>query len=88
MQLLPCLHLMLPVSVLDLTHVPVPAVILPCRHTQVPGMDAWAGVQLHSHNFRGAAAFKGQRVLVVGASFSGVFVWEGDPGRGGSKGCM
>jgi cation diffusion facilitator CzcD-associated flavoprotein CzcO len=34
-------------------------------------MDQWPGLQLHSHNYRGAAQFKGQNVMVVGASFSG-----------------
>lgn len=38
---------------------------------QIPGMATWPGLQLHSHNFRGAGQFKGQKVMVVGASFSG-----------------
>jgi cation diffusion facilitator CzcD-associated flavoprotein CzcO len=38
---------------------------------QVPGMRSWPGLQLHSHNYRSAEDFKGQTVMVVGASFSG-----------------
>jgi cation diffusion facilitator CzcD-associated flavoprotein CzcO len=38
---------------------------------QIPGMSQWPGLQLHAHNFRGAVQFKGQKVMVVGASFSG-----------------
>lgn len=34
-------------------------------------MAEWPGCQLHSHNYRGAEQFRGQRVMVVGASFSG-----------------
>ncbi len=37
----------------------------------LPGMDAFPGRQLHCHNFRTPAAFTGETVMVVGASFSG-----------------
>lgn len=42
-----------------------------CGSLQVPGMAEWPGLQLHSHNYRGAEQFRGQQVMVVGASFSG-----------------
>ena len=38
----------------------------------VPGLLEFPGRQLHCHNFRRSDSFKGQRVLVVGASFSGL----------------
>lgn len=34
-------------------------------------MAGWPGLQLHSHNYRSPEGFAGQRVMVVGASFSG-----------------
>lgn len=37
----------------------------------VRGIPEFRGRQLHSHNFRRPEIFRGQRVLVVGASFSG-----------------
>jgi cation diffusion facilitator CzcD-associated flavoprotein CzcO len=37
----------------------------------VKGMAAFPGRQLHCHNYRHNASFKGETVLVVGASFSG-----------------
>ena len=37
----------------------------------VAGMDAFPGLQMHCHNFRHNEPFKDQRVLVVGASYSG-----------------
>ena len=38
---------------------------------QVQGMDEFEGLQMHAHNYRSNARFKGQRVIVVGSSFSG-----------------
>jgi len=44
-----------------------------CSLAQVPGTSDWPGLQLHSHNYRGPNQFQGMaKVLVVGASFSGV----------------
>ena len=37
----------------------------------VAGMDAFPGLQMHCHNFRHNEPFRDQRVLVVGASYSG-----------------
>lgn len=37
----------------------------------ISGMDKFPGRILHSHNFREAREFHGQRILVVGLSFSG-----------------
>lgn len=34
-------------------------------------MDEFEGLQMHAHNYRSNARFKGQRVIVVGSSFSG-----------------
>ena len=34
-------------------------------------MQEFPGTQIHTHSFRGGQQFKGQTVLVVGASFSG-----------------
>ena len=42
-----------------------------CVQPDVAGMDSFPGRQLHCHNFRHNEAFRDQRVLVVGASFSG-----------------
>ena len=41
---------------------------------QVQGMDDFGGLQMHAHNYRSNSRFKGQRVIVVGSSFSGVAV--------------
>lgn len=38
----------------------------------IPGADTFPGAQLHSHNYRTREAFKGQRVVVVGAQASGM----------------
>ena len=38
----------------------------------VPGRDAFAGRQLHTHDYRGPDAFAGQRVVVVGGGISAV----------------
>lgn len=35
------------------------------------GADAFPGRQMHSHNYREAGPFAGQRVVVVGAAASG-----------------
>ena len=35
-----------------------------------PGLETFPGRILHSHDFRNAGEFKGQRVLVVGSSYS------------------
>eukprot|EP00879_Flechtneria_rotunda_P015152 GHRR01015835.1.p1 GENE.GHRR01015835.1~~GHRR01015835.1.p1 ORF type:complete len:363 (+),score=143.48 GHRR01015835.1:218-1306(+) len=43
------------------------------NHPQVQGMDSWPGLQVHCHNYRGPEQFKGLRVMVVGASFSGAW---------------
>ena len=41
-------------------------------------MESFPGLQMHCHNYRHAELFQGNRVLVVGASFSGgsPFVWH------------
>lgn len=38
---------------------------------EIEGMDSFPGLQMHCHNFRHNEPFRDQRVLVVGASFSG-----------------
>jgi cation diffusion facilitator CzcD-associated flavoprotein CzcO len=35
-----------------------------------PGMETFTGRIIHSHDFRDAYEFKGQRLLIVGASYS------------------
>ena len=40
----------------------------------VAGMDAFPGLQMHCHNFRHNEPFRDQRVLVVGASYSGALL--------------
>ncbi|MCH1865782.1 ArsO family NAD(P)H-dependent flavin-containing monooxygenase [Nocardioides sp. CFH 31398] len=40
----------------------------------VPGMRDFAGTQVHTHDYRGPAAYAGQRVLVVGGGNSGAQV--------------
>lgn len=42
------------------------------RYPDTPGLDHFGGRVLHSMEYRGAAAFRGQRVLVVGNSISGL----------------
>jgi len=42
-----------------------------CMQPDIPGIDSFPGKQLHCHNFRHNEPFRGERVLVVGASFSG-----------------
>ena len=37
----------------------------------VKGIDDFPGLQMHAHNYRSAAMFTRQTVIVVGASFSG-----------------
>ncbi len=37
---------------------------------QFPGLDTFPGRQLHSHDFRNAAEFAGQDVLLIGGSYS------------------
>ncbi|CAL8465411.1 g4947 [Coccomyxa elongata] len=37
----------------------------------VEGIEAFPGLQMHCHNYRHSDIFKGKRVVVVGASFSG-----------------
>ena len=44
-----------------------------CMQPDIAGMDSFPGRQLHCHNFRHNKPFRDQRVLVVGASFSGEF---------------
>ena len=42
----------------------------------VRGIDDFPGLQMHAHNYRSAGMFKGQVVVIVGASFSGkVSLW-------------
>jgi len=41
------------------------------RVPQWPGQEEFPGIQMHSHNYRRPEKFKGKRVLVVGAAFSG-----------------
>jgi len=47
---------------------------------QVDGMETFRGRVLHAHDFRNASEFKGQRVLIVGRSYSaediGSQVWK------------
>ena len=38
---------------------------------EVKGMDDFPGLQMHAHNYRSADMFAEQRVIIVGASFSG-----------------
>ena len=42
-----------------------------CMQPDIPGIDSFPGKQLHCHNFRHNEPFRGERILVVGASFSG-----------------
>lgn len=42
-----------------------------CMQPDIAGIDSFPGKQLHCHNFRHNEPFRGERVLVVGASFSG-----------------
>ena len=44
---------------------------LECMQPHIEGMDSFPGLQMHCHNFRHSEPFRDQRVLVVGASFSG-----------------
>ncbi|KAI3895741.1 hypothetical protein MKW98_025532 [Papaver atlanticum] len=37
---------------------------------EIPGIDAWPGKQLHSHNYRVPEPFSGQVVLIIGNSVS------------------
>lgn len=46
------------------------------RLPQLPGQDAFPGLQMHSHNYRRPDGFAGQTVLLVGASSSGVDIAE------------
>ena len=39
---------------------------------EVKGMDDFPGLQMHAHNYRRSSMFAGMRVIVVGASFSGI----------------
>ena len=39
---------------------------------EIKGMDDFRGLQMHAHNYRSSSLFAGMRVIVVGASFSGV----------------
>jgi hypothetical protein len=56
------------------------------RLPAVEGMGSWPGRQLHCHNYRGPEAFAGQRVVVVGASFSGARGRRGARERGAAAG--
>lgn len=38
----------------------------------LPGLETYPGDQLHCHNFRNNASYKGKTVLIVGAAFSGM----------------
>lgn len=38
---------------------------------ELPGLDVFPGLQLHSHDYRGPEPFRGLNVVVVGASYSG-----------------
>jgi cation diffusion facilitator CzcD-associated flavoprotein CzcO len=48
-----------------------------CRHYAVPlipkleGLDSFSGEIMHSHNYRVPEAFKGKRVICLGANASG-----------------
>ena len=43
-----------------------------CLQPVFAGMEGFPGLQMHCHNYRHADAFRDKRVLVVGASFSGM----------------
>ena len=42
-----------------------------CMQPHIEGMDSFPGLQMHCHNFRHSEPLRDQRVLIVGASFSG-----------------
>ncbi|CAL9133004.1 unnamed protein product [Musa acuminata var. zebrina] len=42
------------------------------RIQEIPGMDAWPGKQMHSHNYRVPEPFLDQVVVIVGNSYSAV----------------
>ena len=44
---------------------------------EVEGREEFTGLIMHSHNYRTAERFKGQRVVVVGAAFSGRLRFQG-----------
>ncbi|XP_045193859.1 flavin-containing monooxygenase 5-like [Mercenaria mercenaria] len=53
------------------THVVVAVGIFNCPNVPyISGIETFEGRVLHSHNYRNAAEFKGQRLLVIGASYS------------------
>ena len=49
-----------------------------CRHyaipltPELPGMETFHGLQMHSHDYRNPESFEGMTVVMLGASFSGV----------------
>ena len=46
------------------------------RFPSLPGADAFPGLLMHSHNYRRPEGFRGQTVVLVGASSSGVDIAE------------
>lgn len=59
-------------SVERFTHVIVAVGIFHSPYSfQIPGLMKFPGRILHSHNFREAREFQGQRILVIGLSYSG-----------------
>ena len=42
-----------------------------CRVPAIPGAEEFPGRQIHTHNFRENGPFRGQTVVVMGASASG-----------------
>ncbi|XP_038876857.1 flavin-containing monooxygenase FMO GS-OX-like 3 isoform X1 [Benincasa hispida] len=42
------------------------------RVAEIPGIDGWPGVQVHSHNYRDPEPFRGKVVVLIGYSFSGM----------------
>ncbi|PSC67968.1 flavin-containing monooxygenase FMO GS-OX-like 4 isoform A [Micractinium conductrix] len=55
------------------------------RLPAIPGQDSFLGLVMHSHNYRSPDAFKGQRVLLLGASSSGVDIAEELAGAGAEQ---
>ncbi|PSC74279.1 Flavin-containing monooxygenase FMO GS-OX-like 3 [Micractinium conductrix] len=42
------------------------------RYPVFPGQDSWPGLQMHSHSYCRPEGFKGKKVVLVGAAFSGL----------------
>lgn len=55
------------------------------RFPDLPGAASFPGVVMHSHNYRSPEAFRGQTVVLVGASSSGVDIAEEIAGAGAAR---